>query len=72
MSGMDTINLTRPRTFSWLDLDAAWGFATQNNSLPEGTGEFDDIIVDLGLDAFDMSLVADFSLLEGDNSKLIF
>jgi hypothetical protein len=72
MRGINTVNSTPPGTFSWLDLDAAWGFATQNNSLPEGTGDFDDIIADVGLDAFDISFMADFSLLEGDNPKLIF
>ena len=40
MRGMNTINLTSPGTFSWLGLDAAWdaawGFATQNNSVPGG------------------------------------
>ncbi len=70
--GMNNLNLTISGTFSWLDLDAAWGFATQNSSVPGGTGDLDDIIMDLGLDAFDICSMVDFSLLEGDNPKLIF
>jgi hypothetical protein len=69
---MNHVDLAPSGTFSWLDLDAAWGFATQNNGVSGGTGDFDEVIVDLGLGPFDMSLVADFSLLEGDNPKLMF
>jgi hypothetical protein len=72
---MNTINLTSPGTFSWLGLDAtldaAWGFATQNNSVPGGY-DLDNVIATFGLDAFGISFMADFSLLEGDNPNLIF
>jgi hypothetical protein len=71
MRGMNTINLTSPGTFSWLGLDAAWGFATQNNSVPGGY-DLDNVIATFRLDAFGISFMADFSLLEGDNPNLIF
>jgi hypothetical protein len=64
MRGTNNLNLTPPGTFSWLDLGATWDFAARNN--------FDDIIADVGLDAYDISFMADFSLLDGDNPKLIF
>ncbi|TVY45542.1 hypothetical protein LSUB1_G001354 [Lachnellula subtilissima] len=59
-------------TFSWLDLDATWNFATQNNSGAGSTGESDDMLLENGLSPFDMGLLTDYSLLEGDNPNLIF
>jgi hypothetical protein len=63
-----------PGTFSWLDLGATWNFATQNNggSLSGSSGEMDDVSFDTGMSPFDMSLLTDYSLLEGDNPNLIF
>jgi hypothetical protein len=59
-------------TFSWLDLGATWNFATQNNSGAGCTGESDDVMLENGLSPFDMGLLTDYSLLEGDNPNLIF
>lgn len=63
-------------TFSWLDLDATWSFATQNNNSISGgsAGEFDDerIMGDYGLSPFDMGLLADYTLLNEENTGLIF
>ena len=67
-------------TFSWLDLGATWNFATQNNSVTGSTGDIDDVMVEggsgsgSGMSPFDMdmSLLTDYSLLEGDNPNLIF
>ena len=63
-----------PGTFSWLDLGATWNFATQNNSgsLSGSSAEMDDVSFDTGMSPFDMSLLTDYSLLEGDNPNLIF
>ena len=63
-----------PGTFSWLDLGATWNFATQNNggSLSGSSGEMDDVSFDTGMSPFDMSLLTDYSVLEGDNPNLIF
>lgn len=61
--------------FSWLDLGATWNFATQNNSasVTSGSaGEIDDVMLENGMSPFDLSLVTDYSLLEGDNPSLIF
>jgi hypothetical protein len=55
--------------FSWLDLGATWNFATQNNSLSGGS---DDAMIDPGLSPYDMSMLPDYSFLEGDNSNFIF
>lgn len=64
--------LAPPGTFSWLDLGATWNFATQNNSVSGSSGELDEASFDTGLSPFDMSLLTDYSLLEGDNPNLIF
>jgi len=57
-------------TFSWLDLGAAMNFATQNGA--GSTGESDDMMLENGLSPFDMGILTDYSLLEGDNPNLIF
>jgi len=72
MGGVSNVGIAASRTFSWLDLDATWNFATQNNSLPGSSGELDDVLVDPGMSPFDMGLLTDYSLLEGDNPNLIF
>ncbi len=59
-------------SFSWLDLGATWNFATQNNSVSGSSGELDDVMMDTGMSPFDMGLLTDYSLLEGDNPNLIF
>ena len=65
--------LAPPGTFSWLDLGATWNFATQNNnSASASSAEMDDASFDTGLSPFDMNLLTDYSLLEGDNPNLIF
>jgi hypothetical protein len=67
------MGLAPPGTFSWLDLGATWNFATQNNNSVSGSsGEMDDASFDTGMSPFDMSLLTDYSLLEGDNPNLIF
>lgn len=64
--------------FSWLDLGATWNFATQNNSgsnsgsLGEMDLEDDHVMWDTGLSPFNMGLLTDYSVLEGDNPNLIF
>jgi hypothetical protein len=61
--------------FSWLDLGATWNFATQNgnNSSSGSTGDLQDEGPGINeLSPFDMSLLTDYSLLEGDNPNLIF
>lgn len=72
--GMNNVQLqAKPSgTFSWLDLDATWNFATQNNSGAGSSGESDDMMLENGLSPFDMGLLTDYSLLEGDNPNLIF
>ncbi|KUJ12183.1 uncharacterized protein LY89DRAFT_688641 [Mollisia scopiformis] len=62
--------------FSWLDLGATWNFATQNNggntnSSSGSAGDVGDGLAD-GVSPFDMNLLTDYSLLEGDNPNLIF
>lgn len=63
-------------TFSWLDLGAAWSFATHNNKSVGGgsAGEFDNeqTMGDSGLSPSDMGLMGDYSLLSEDNPSLIF
>ncbi|CAG8979931.1 hypothetical protein HYALB_00013515 [Hymenoscyphus albidus] len=76
-----------PGTFSWLDLDATWNFATQNNgsTLSQGGDSVDTEkgVGGMGMDVDGMSpsnfnfwdmglLSADYSLLEGDNPNLLF
>jgi hypothetical protein len=63
--------------FSWLDLGATWNFATQNgigdHSSSASTGDLQEEVGGLGeLSPFDMSLLTDYSLLEGEGSGLIF
>jgi len=64
--------------FSWLDLGATWNFATQNgigdHSSSASTGDLQEgEVAGLGeLSPFDMSLLTDYSLLEGEGSGLIF
>jgi hypothetical protein len=63
--------------FSWLDLGATWNFATQNgigdHSSTGSTGDLEQEAGGLGeLSPFDMSLLTDYSLLEGDGAGLIF
>jgi len=63
-------------TFSWLDLGAAWSFATQNNSISGGSaGELEleeHMIGENGMSPFDMGLLTDYRLLNEDNPNLIF
>jgi hypothetical protein len=61
--------------FSWLDLGATWNFATQNgnNSSSGSTADLQDEGLGINeLSPFDMTLLTDYSLLEGDNPNLIF
>lgn len=63
--------------FSWLDLGATWNFATQNggNSSSGSAGDPADDGTGLdanGLSPFDLGMLTDYSLLEGDNPNLIF
>jgi hypothetical protein len=63
--------------FSWLDLGATWNFATQNgigdHSSSASTGDLQEEVGGLGeLSPFDMSLLTDYSLLEGEGGGLIF
>jgi len=64
--------LTPSGTFSWLDLGATWSFATQNNSVSGSAGELDDVLGDTGMSPFDLNLLTDYRLLDGDNPNLIF
>lgn len=64
--------------FSWLDLGATWNFATQNgvgdHSSSGSTGEVGD--GEMGamgeLSPFDLGLLADYSMIEGEGGGLIF
>lgn len=68
--------------FSWLDLGATWNFATQNgNASSSGSqGDMDDGSLGgfgegvgwKGEGGFDLGVLTDYSLLEGDNPNLIF
>ncbi|PMD30115.1 hypothetical protein L207DRAFT_520500 [Hyaloscypha variabilis F] len=63
--------------FSWLDLGATWNFATQNgigdHSSSGSTGDVEQEVGGLGeMSPFDMSLLTDYSLLEGEGGGLIF
>lgn len=70
-------NLPNGSTFSWLDLGAAWSFATQNNSSTGSgsTGDVGDVMVEPGasFSPYDvnMNLFPDFRLLD-DSTSLIF
>jgi hypothetical protein len=63
-------------TFSWLDLGAAWTYATQNDASGSGSGgEMDDVLGDTsGISPYDMNLNAmtDYRLLSDNNPNLIF
>jgi hypothetical protein len=65
--GMNNVDLTPSGPFSWLDLDATWNFATQNNSVASNADELYDAPVDM-----EVSFLTDYLLLEGDNPGLIF
>lgn len=64
--------------FSWLDLSATWNYATQNGNASGSTGDLTDDsggignASETGLSPFDMGILNDYSLLEGDNPNLIF
>ena len=62
--------------FSWLDLGATWNFATQNgvgdHSSSGSTGELEQEVQIGEMSPFDMSLLTDYSLLEGEGGGLIF
>jgi hypothetical protein len=63
-------------TFSWLDLGAAWSFATQNNTAGEidmtGSGS-EGIGGEMGSPFdLDIGLLGDYRLLDSDNPNLIF
>lgn len=72
------MNMGAPPGFSWLDLGATWNFATQNGNSSSGSAaegrEGDEGSLGLGseMSPFDMNLLTDYSLLEGDNPNLIF
>ena len=67
------MGLAPPGTFSWLDLGATWNFATQNNhSASASSAEVEEGSFDTGMSPFDMNVLTDYSLLEGDNPNLIF
>jgi hypothetical protein len=80
MGGMGGINAPINGTgsgFSWLDLGATWNFATQNggNSSSGSAGDPADDGMGLdpnGLSPFDLGMLTDYNLLEGDNPNLIF
>lgn len=63
-------------TFSWLDLGAAWSFATQNNTVSViSGGSSNDLDLNSGdgrRSSFDIGLLADYSLLNENNPNLIF
>lgn len=71
-------NMGAPPGFSWLDLGATWNFATQNGNSSSGSAgegrDGDEGSLGLGseMSPFDMNLLTDYSLLEGDNPNLIF
>jgi hypothetical protein len=60
--------------FSWLDLGATWNFATQNgNSSSGSTGDLQEEGLGINeLSPFDMGLLTDYAMLDGDNPNLIF
>jgi hypothetical protein len=69
-------NIPNRSTFSWLDLGAAWSFATQNNSSSGSAGDMTDVMVEPGasFSPYDanMNLLTDYRLLNDDSSSLIF
>jgi hypothetical protein len=69
-------NIPNGNTFSWLDLGAAWSFATQNNSSSGSAGDMADVMVEPGasFSPYDanMNMLTDFRLLNDDNTSLIF
>lgn len=72
MGGTNNVGFTPSGTFSWLDLDAAWNFATLNNSVSESSAELENGMVDIDMSPFEQSFLLDYSLLDGDNPNLIF
>jgi hypothetical protein len=63
--------------FSWLDLGATWNFATQNGiGDHSSTGSAGDLEPEAGgiaeLSPFDLGLLTDYSLLDGEGAGLIF
>jgi hypothetical protein len=69
-------NSATGNTFSWLDLGAAWTFATQNNTNNGSTGDMGEMMGESGsgwspYDA-NMNLLSDYRLLNDDNTTLIF
>jgi hypothetical protein len=65
-------------TFSWLDLGAAFSFATQNNTLAQTAGELPDMSMgdssSSGFSPYDlnMNMLTDYRLLNDENATLIF
>lgn len=72
VAGMNNVSLAPSSGFSWLDLDATWNFATQNNTVSGSSADLEDVMAGIDMIPFDMSLLTHYSLLEGDNSNLIF
>lgn len=72
--------------FSWLDLGATWNFATQNagntsssgsaGDIGDGEGSFGGVGgvggSEVEVSPYDMGILTDYSLLEGDGPNLIF
>lgn len=65
--------------FSWLDLGATWNFATQNGNTHSSSGSASDPqdeggVGGLGdnISPFDMALLTDYNLLDGDGSNFVF
>ncbi|KAH8790957.1 hypothetical protein F5882DRAFT_449957 [Hyaloscypha sp. PMI_1271] len=63
--------------FSWLDLGATWNFATQNGiGDHSSTGSAGDLEPEAGgiaeLSPFDLGLLTNYSLLDGEGAGLIF
>ncbi|KIM94301.1 hypothetical protein OIDMADRAFT_106749 [Oidiodendron maius Zn] len=72
MGDMNNVGFTSSGTFSWLDLGAAWNFATLNNSVSESSAELENDMVDIDMSPFEQSFLVDYSLLDGDNPNLFF
>jgi hypothetical protein len=65
--------------FSWLDLSATWNFATQNGNANSSSGSASDLQDEIGIGGagdnispFDMALLTDYNLLDGDGSSFVF
>jgi hypothetical protein len=78
MPGSGEINAPNTGTaFSWLDLGAAWSFATQNTSHSQSSGEMGDMMGEVGSSGFspydvNVNLLTDYRLLNDDSTSLIF